>query len=188
MTPWTVARKAPLSLLFSRQEYWSGLPLPPPGDLPELGGTKPASLASPALACGFFTTTTWEACTHTHTHTHTYTHAHTHAHILFHHGLSPNIEYSSLCYTVGPCHPFFFLQSTTTCNDILLCLFVYCLLSTGLQNPEGQKLFLSPSIWHGTGQTADPPYLLNEWIDGWIRETRLEARACPLGLWSCLVV
>ena len=74
MTPWTVARKAPLSLLFSRQEYWSGLPLPPPGDLPELGGTKPASLASPALACGFFTTTTWEACTHTHTHTHTHMH------------------------------------------------------------------------------------------------------------------
>ena len=33
-TPWTVARQAPLSMGFSRQEYWSGLPCPPPGDLP----------------------------------------------------------------------------------------------------------------------------------------------------------
>ena len=45
---------------FSRKEYWSGLPLPPPGDLPN-SGIKP-SLMSPALAGGFFTTSaTWEA-------------------------------------------------------------------------------------------------------------------------------
>ena len=36
-TPWTVALQAPLSVGFSRQEYWSGLPCPPPGDLPNLG-------------------------------------------------------------------------------------------------------------------------------------------------------
>ena len=36
-TPWTVAHQAPLSVGFSRQEYWSGLPCPPPGDLPDLG-------------------------------------------------------------------------------------------------------------------------------------------------------
>ena len=36
-TPWTVARQAPLSVGFSRQEYWSGLPFPPPGDLPSPG-------------------------------------------------------------------------------------------------------------------------------------------------------
>ena len=36
-TPWTVARQAPLSLGFSRQEYWSGLPRPPAGDLPDPG-------------------------------------------------------------------------------------------------------------------------------------------------------
>ena len=36
-TPWTVALQAPLSMEFSRQEYWSGLPCPPPGDLPNLG-------------------------------------------------------------------------------------------------------------------------------------------------------
>ena len=36
-TPWTVARQAPLSMKFSRQEYWSGLPFPPPGDLPDQG-------------------------------------------------------------------------------------------------------------------------------------------------------
>ena len=37
VTPWTVARQAPLSMGFSRQEYWSGLPFPPPGDLPNPG-------------------------------------------------------------------------------------------------------------------------------------------------------
>ena len=42
-TPWTVTLKAPLSMEFSRQEYWSGLPLPPPGDLPD-PGIEPASL------------------------------------------------------------------------------------------------------------------------------------------------
>ena len=46
--PWTVARQAPLSMVFSRQEYWSGLPCPPPGDLP-YSGVKPKSPASPAL-------------------------------------------------------------------------------------------------------------------------------------------
>ena len=47
-TPWTVARQAPLSMEFSRQEYWSGLPLPSPGNLPNLG-IKPVPLASPGL-------------------------------------------------------------------------------------------------------------------------------------------
>ena len=54
VTPWTVAHQAPLSMGFPRQEYWSGLPCPPPGDLPN-PGIEPASLASPALAGGFFT-------------------------------------------------------------------------------------------------------------------------------------
>ena len=43
-TPWTVAHQAPLSMGFSRQEYWSGLPFPPPEDLPDLG-IKPVSPA-----------------------------------------------------------------------------------------------------------------------------------------------
>ena len=51
-TPWTAACQAPLSMEFSRQEYWSQLPWPPPRDLPH-PGTKPAS---PALTGGFFTT------------------------------------------------------------------------------------------------------------------------------------
>ena len=46
--PWTVVHQAPLSMGFSRQEYWSGLPCPPPGDLPH-SGTELASPASPAL-------------------------------------------------------------------------------------------------------------------------------------------
>ena len=58
--PWTVAHQAPLSVGFSRQEYWSGLPCLPPGDLPKQG-IELTSLTSPALAGGFFTTSpTWE--------------------------------------------------------------------------------------------------------------------------------
>ena len=53
--PWTVAYQVPLSMGFSRQEYWSGLPSPTPGDLLDLG-IEPMSLAFPALASGFFTT------------------------------------------------------------------------------------------------------------------------------------
>ena len=51
---WTVARQAPLSMGFSRQEYWSRLPCPPPGDLPH-PGTEPMSPSSLALGGGFFT-------------------------------------------------------------------------------------------------------------------------------------
>ena len=73
-TLWTVACQAPLSMGFSRQEYWSGLPCNLPSTVIE-----PASLMSPVLVGGFFTTSaTWEAI---------YTH----------------IECSSLCYTVGTC-------------------------------------------------------------------------------------
>ena len=50
MTPWTIARQAPLSMGFSRQGYWSGLPFPPPGDLPN-PGIEPES---PALQAGSF--------------------------------------------------------------------------------------------------------------------------------------
>ena len=55
LTLWTVACQAPLSMEFSRQEYWSGFPCPPPGDLPD-PGIEPRSLMSPALAGRFFTT------------------------------------------------------------------------------------------------------------------------------------
>ena len=48
VTPWTVTHQASLSMRFSRQEYWSGLPFPPPGDLPD-PGIAPTSLASLAL-------------------------------------------------------------------------------------------------------------------------------------------
>ena len=52
VTPWTVVHQAPLSMEFSRQEHWSGLPYLPPGDLPN-AGIEPVSLA---LAGRFFTT------------------------------------------------------------------------------------------------------------------------------------
>ena len=54
-TLWTIALQAPLSTGFSRNEYWSGLLFPTPGDLPD-PGIKPMSPVSPALAAGFFTT------------------------------------------------------------------------------------------------------------------------------------
>ena len=54
-TLWTVARQDPLSMRFSKQEYWGGLPFPSPGDLPD-PWIEPESLVSPALAGGFITT------------------------------------------------------------------------------------------------------------------------------------
>jgi len=59
---WTVACQAPLSIGFSRQKFWSGLPCPTPGDLPDPGpGIKSESLMSPALVGRFFiTSTAWE--------------------------------------------------------------------------------------------------------------------------------
>ena len=60
VTPWTVAHQAFLSMEFSRQEYWNGLPFLTPGDRPN-PGIKPASLASPALADSLYHCATWEA-------------------------------------------------------------------------------------------------------------------------------
>ena len=60
VAPWTVACQTLLSVEFSRQEYWSGFPFPPPEDLPN-PGIEPESLASPAWAGGFLTTSAiWE--------------------------------------------------------------------------------------------------------------------------------
>ena len=61
VTLWIVAHQVSLSLGFPRQEYWSGLPCPPPGDLPN-SGIELMFLRSPAFAGQFFTTSaTWEA-------------------------------------------------------------------------------------------------------------------------------
>ena len=58
VTPWTVALQAPLSMGFSKQEHWSGLPFPSPGDLSNPG----IKSISPALAGRFFTmSASWEA-------------------------------------------------------------------------------------------------------------------------------
>ena len=58
VTPWTVACHAPLSMESSREEHWSGLPFPSPGDLPD----PEMEPASPALAADFFNhCATWEA-------------------------------------------------------------------------------------------------------------------------------
>ena len=61
MTRGTVAQQAPPCMRFPRREYWSGLPFPPPGDLPD-SGIDPSSPVPPALAGGFFITEPpWEA-------------------------------------------------------------------------------------------------------------------------------
>ena len=61
VTPWIVARQAPLSMGFSRHQYWNGVPFPSLGYLPD-PRIKPASLMSLVLAGGFFTTSaSWEA-------------------------------------------------------------------------------------------------------------------------------
>ena len=62
VTPWTVSRQAPLSMEFSRQEYWCGLPFPPPGDLPN-PGIKPGS---PALQADSLPLSHQESPLHTH--------------------------------------------------------------------------------------------------------------------------
>ena len=60
MTLWTVAHQDPLSMEFPRQEYWTGMPCPPPGDIPNPGSEPVVS----ALAGEFFiTSATWEAPT-----------------------------------------------------------------------------------------------------------------------------
>ena len=60
VTPWTIAHQAPLSMGLSRQENWSGLPFPPPGDLPD-PGIKPSSHVF-CIGAFFTTTVIWEAC------------------------------------------------------------------------------------------------------------------------------
>ena len=61
VTLWTEVHQAPLSMQFSRQEYWSRLPCPPPGGLGSNPGIEPTSLTSPVLAGGFCTTrATWD--------------------------------------------------------------------------------------------------------------------------------
>ena len=108
VTPWTVACQGPLSMGFSRQEYWSGLPFPPPRNLPD-PGIKPLSFASPALAGKFFTTEPpGKPCvnvieTNSFSFVFFFTHMYISKIILFHYGLSQDIQYSSLCYTLGPC-------------------------------------------------------------------------------------
>ena len=69
-TPWAVACQAPLSMGFPRQEYWSGLPFPFPGDFPNLGVVP----ASPALADGFFIVEPAGKIHISYTNTHIYTH------------------------------------------------------------------------------------------------------------------
>ena len=96
MTTWAVAHQAPLSMGFSRQAYWSGLPFPCSGDLPN-PGIKPASPtllvdSLPHEPSGrFHWTAKWLS------------YIYIFFHILFHYDLSQDIEYSSLCSTIGPC-------------------------------------------------------------------------------------
>ena len=57
-TPWTIAHQAHLSMGFPRQEYWTGLPFPSPGDLPDLGA-EPVSPVAPALQVDSLPAESW---------------------------------------------------------------------------------------------------------------------------------
>ena len=92
--PMDCSPSAPLSMRFSRQEYWSGLPCPPPGDLPD-PGMEPVSLTSPALAGRFFTaSTTWEA--------HSYHAVHTSPQIIY--SIRVSLDFDQL-HLFSPRHP-----------------------------------------------------------------------------------
>ena len=80
VTPWTITRQAPLSMGFSRQEYWSGLPCPPPGDLPNPG----IECKSPAWQADSLLFSHQEAINiyiHTYIHTYIYTYICIHTYI-----------------------------------------------------------------------------------------------------------
>ena len=120
MTPrWTVACQAPLSMGFFRQEYWSGLPFPSPGDLPDPGIelVSPVSLAlqvdslpaKPSRKPNIYVCQYICVCIPTHTHTylyreretHAYTHTHTHIYIYIAHLLYPFITDGHLgCFPI----------------------------------------------------------------------------------------
>ena len=87
VTPWTVAHQAPLSMGFSRQEYWNGLPFPSPGNLPD-PGIKPGSPAVQADSLPFVPSGKTYAHKHTHTHIHTHTHTHIFISVSIVHSLS----------------------------------------------------------------------------------------------------
>ena len=91
VTPWTVAHQAPLSMGFSRQEYWSGLPFPSPGNLPD-PGIKPGSPALQADSLPF--EPSGKTYTNTHTHIHTHTHTHTYIYICIYSALSLSFSLS----------------------------------------------------------------------------------------------
>ena len=97
--PWTIVRQAPLSMGFSRQECWSGLLCPPPGDLSN-PGIKLTSVTSPALAGGFFTTSaTWEA---------------------------PYFFVSPACFALGCLWSYYWFLEVYIIFLILLDIYVYC--------------------------------------------------------------
>ena len=119
VTPWSVAHQASLSMGFPRQEYWSGLVFPSPGDLPHPGikPTSPAwqadSLPLSHLGIPFII---YYLRTHTHTHTHTHTYL------------------SSLCiifHLLTYCLPLFIISIISlpiTCLSI--CLYIICVISS----------------------------------------------------------
>ena len=110
-TPWTIVHQAPLSMDFSRQEYWSGLPFPTPGGLPD-PGIKPES---PALAGGCFTTAPpgkpTELCVYT-IYTYTYVYIHTHVYVHVYYKFSQFI-YISMCVYIFSFADSFLLQVMT---------------------------------------------------------------------------
>ena len=138
----TVACRAPLFMGFSRQEYCSGLPSPPPGDLPE-PGMEPVSLASPALAGGFFITSATSEAIYVYSFF---------KNILFHYGLSQDTEYSSLCYTVKSCCIFLVLVTWFTWAPEIAHLFIFLRISSWKMVVKSGELLMvgwDQILWEG---------------------------------------
>ena len=119
VTLWTVAQQAPQSKGFSRQEYWTGLPCHPPGDLPD-PGIKCVSPVSPALQAVLYPLSHWVSSYIFIGHSFWYA---------FPLWFSTDIEYSSLCYKVGPC-----------------CLSILYILSLHLLVSDSQSFLLRNSL------------------------------------------
>ena len=108
-TPWTVAHQAPQSLGFSKTEYWSGLPFPSPGDLPN-PGIKPRS---PTLQADPLTSEPpWKTYIYIYTHTHTHTYICTHTYIYIHSQFMNHINLPISRF----CNLMTYTQRITQCN------------------------------------------------------------------------
>ena len=129
---WTGVHQALLSMGFSRQEYWSRLPRPPPGDIPN-PGTEPLSPASPALNADSLPLSHWGSLSLSlslsiYTHTRTHTHTHTHIYVCLNH-FAVHLKLTQLCVST-------ILQQKTKGMDFIVCDYITVNLNVLKMSPN----------------------------------------------------